>query len=37
MSAQDQRTEIILKCIPQLVKELTGFDVSLNRVITSCN
>uniref|UniRef100_A0A1B0G349 Gamma-tubulin complex component n=1 Tax=Glossina morsitans morsitans TaxID=37546 RepID=A0A1B0G349_GLOMM len=26
MSAQDQRTEIILKCIPQLVKELTGFD-----------
>uniref|UniRef100_A0A1A9WVA5 Gamma-tubulin complex component n=1 Tax=Glossina brevipalpis TaxID=37001 RepID=A0A1A9WVA5_9MUSC len=26
MSAQDQRNEIILECIPQLVKELTGFD-----------
>lgn len=29
MSAQDQRNEIIQEYIPELVKQLTGFAVSL--------
>lgn len=28
MSAQDQRTDIIQEYIPQLVRQLTGFEVS---------
>lgn len=28
MSAQDQRTDIIQEYIPELVRQLTGFEVS---------